>query len=395
METKSKNGTFRQNQIFYSQVSNQPIKDTSLSLRAKGLYSLIQSFLVIPGFTLYRRHLLSICIEKETAFKTSWDELKEAGYLVQYKLKGPSGTFIYEYELVDFIPEKELVSDKEIPKAPINGTFRTKAISFSIITNEVLRHEKLSLKAKGLYVLIYSYITIPNFVLYKSYLVKQSKESETAFKSAWKELKAAGFLHQHKIRAANGKFVYEYSLSETPTFNTEEDSSQKAKEVTKKKKATPVEDSPEFTPQSPLVEKSLNSPLEMLASEIESTGIESVEPFKNEALSKERMSAANLYFQEICANIDFDQMKATYTLYVSELTEVEYAVRAMLYLDSMVVDSVPYDHNFIADLLTKMTSQNVENIVVRFRKAKTSIHIDHPRKYLQTMIFNECFNMSN
>lgn len=407
METENKNGTFRQKQVFYSQVSNQPIKDTTLSLRAKGLYSLIQSFLTIPDFTLYRRYLLSICIEKETAFKTSWDELKDAGYLIQYKLKGPKGTFIYEYELVDSLPEREVPTEQEPPTKPINGTFRPKNISFSIITNEVLRHEKLSLKAKGLYVLIYSYITIPKFVLYKSYLVKQSKESDTAFKAAWKELKEAGFLHQHKIRGSNGKFIYEYSLSETPVFNK---TTEKAKDKDTKKsknkstpKAIPVTENELKEPSTvvptlePTVEENshITSPLELLASEIEATDNTPCTSPVQAVPSSERIAAANLYFQEICANIDFEQMKSTYTLYVSELTEVEYAIRSMLYLDYMVVDSVPYDHNFIADLLTQIKPQNVEKVVIRFRKAKTNMTIDHPRKYLQTMIFNECFNMTN
>ena len=54
--------------------------------------------------------------------------------------------------------------------------------------------------SKGLYSLIQSYITIPNFVLYKDYLMKQCKEGRDAFNSTWKELKDAGYLIQYKER---------------------------------------------------------------------------------------------------------------------------------------------------------------------------------------------------
>ena len=50
-----------------------------------------------------------------------------------------------------------------------SGTFRKKKIYFSQVSNEALRDENLSLKAKGLYALIQSYITIENFILYKDF----------------------------------------------------------------------------------------------------------------------------------------------------------------------------------------------------------------------------------
>lgn len=55
-----------------------------------------------------------------------------------------------------------------------NGdVFQAKKCNFTMIPNEVLRDNNLSRKAKELYSEIYSYITIPNFKLSKSYLMKQ------------------------------------------------------------------------------------------------------------------------------------------------------------------------------------------------------------------------------
>ena len=69
-----------------------------------------------------------------------------------------------------------------------------------MIPNEVLRDNNLSRKAKGLYAEIYSYITIPNFKLRKSYLMKQGVEGETAFNSMCNELKEKGYLKQLGVK---------------------------------------------------------------------------------------------------------------------------------------------------------------------------------------------------
>jgi hypothetical protein len=53
-----------------------------------------------------------------------------------------------------------------------NGVFRKKKVYFAQVSNEALRNSKLSLKAKGLYSLIQSYITIENFILYKKVIYK-------------------------------------------------------------------------------------------------------------------------------------------------------------------------------------------------------------------------------
>lgn len=96
------NGMFRKKRYDFSMISNELITDKTLSLRAKGLYVLIQYYIMIPGFTLYKDMLERECKEGESTFKSAWRELKKSGYLVQYKFKGTGGKFYYEYELLDF-----------------------------------------------------------------------------------------------------------------------------------------------------------------------------------------------------------------------------------------------------------------------------------------------------
>ena len=94
-------GVFRKKKVYFSQVSNAALRDNGLSLKAKGLYALIQSYITIEGFTLYKNTLLKDCKESETAFESAWNELKDAGYLKQDKFRNAAGHFVYEYELLD------------------------------------------------------------------------------------------------------------------------------------------------------------------------------------------------------------------------------------------------------------------------------------------------------
>lgn len=99
MENKS--GAFRKKKVYFSQVSNSALRDEKLSLKAKGLYALIQSYITLEDFTLYKSTLKQQCLDKEKSFENTWKELKEAGYLIQYRLQGDKGFFYYEYELLD------------------------------------------------------------------------------------------------------------------------------------------------------------------------------------------------------------------------------------------------------------------------------------------------------
>lgn len=98
----NKSGQFRKKKIYFTQVSNIALKDNRLSLKAKGLYSLIQSYLTIEDFTLYKNTLKKHLKEGDKAFESAWKELKDSAYLIQYRLQdSKTKQFYYEYELLD------------------------------------------------------------------------------------------------------------------------------------------------------------------------------------------------------------------------------------------------------------------------------------------------------
>jgi hypothetical protein len=94
-------GKFRSKKTFFSQVSNSALRDPGLSLKAKGLYALIQSYITIEGFLLYKSHLVKQNADGIKSFESTWAELKQKGYLIQHKTRGENGSFCYEYDLLD------------------------------------------------------------------------------------------------------------------------------------------------------------------------------------------------------------------------------------------------------------------------------------------------------
>lgn len=68
-----KSGYFKKKEVPFTQISNEALRDSSLSLRAKGLYGMIQSYILIPDFTLYKWYLKNESGLGDTAFQTVWN----------------------------------------------------------------------------------------------------------------------------------------------------------------------------------------------------------------------------------------------------------------------------------------------------------------------------------
>ena len=122
-------GRFKKKKAYFSQVSNTALRDNTLSLKAKGLYALIQSYITLEDFILYKTTLKKQCIEGKTSFGCAWKELKDKGYLLQERHSTEEGKFYYEYELLDVaIPtktgtpktvyRKTRYTDKPVPGKP-------------------------------------------------------------------------------------------------------------------------------------------------------------------------------------------------------------------------------------------------------------------------------------
>ena len=94
------------------------------------------------------------------------------------------------------------------------GFFRSKK-GFTVVQNEITRDVKISLKAKGLYLVIQAYISMPDKKWTKEDFRNLTKEGKKAFDSAWKELKDFGYLKVH-FMLDNGKWKTEYELLDEP-----------------------------------------------------------------------------------------------------------------------------------------------------------------------------------
>ncbi len=92
---------------------------------------------------------------------------------------------------------------------------------FSMIPNDFIRNPQISNDAKALYAIIKSYIGIPDFILYKSTLLKSFKGGDTKFRNAWKDLKDKGYLIQIRSNTSRG-FIYKYKLISKPVCSLPE-----------------------------------------------------------------------------------------------------------------------------------------------------------------------------
>lgn len=108
----AESGRIRKKYYNFAAVSNEILRRRDVSLKAKGLYSLIQSFITIPDYVVYKSVLRDhYCGEGKSAFDSAWNELKKIGYLKQYRMKDEKNHFYYEYELLDTV-ETDVSSQK-------------------------------------------------------------------------------------------------------------------------------------------------------------------------------------------------------------------------------------------------------------------------------------------
>lgn len=97
----------------YTVMSNEHLKDKRLSLKAKGLLSVMLSLPDTWDYSI--SGLVAICKESETAVKSTLNELKSCGYLVVTK-KMPNETESGRIEYVYDIFEKAQAGKQEVEK---------------------------------------------------------------------------------------------------------------------------------------------------------------------------------------------------------------------------------------------------------------------------------------
>lgn len=102
----------------YTTMSNYHLRDRNLTLKAKGLLSLVLS--LPPDWKFSIAGLASISKEKETSIKTALEELKDNGYLViTKKMPNETKTGRIEYEW-DFY-ERPVFTKQEVKKQEVEN----------------------------------------------------------------------------------------------------------------------------------------------------------------------------------------------------------------------------------------------------------------------------------
>jgi uncharacterized phage protein (TIGR02220 family) len=90
---------------------------------------------------------------------------------------------------------------------------RNASRNYSLMNNEFLRDENLSLKAKGL--LGYLMTNQDGWEVYLEEVERHSKDGRDSHRTAWRELQEAGYITVVKKQNASGKFVYEKEIRDT------------------------------------------------------------------------------------------------------------------------------------------------------------------------------------
>ena len=104
---------------------------------------------------------------------------------------------------------------KNTNPAADSGAFIRRARGYSVVQNEALFNDRLSMSAKGSYALISARIDYTAVPLTKQWLMNHCTEGERAFNRAWDMLKNNGYLVAHVRPAQHGRFCYEYELRDS------------------------------------------------------------------------------------------------------------------------------------------------------------------------------------
>lgn len=207
----------------YTTIYNEVLRDSTLSLDAKGLFAVIKSFIGLPGFALSKRRLGYACSDSGYLLNAAWKELKQKGYLQHYFSQAENGAFCHVYNLmqhpsapVDFVyspaidrPNGDVVCISDAQR------------DYTNISTSVLRDRSISLASKGLFALVSHLMKIPDFVLRPEGIRSFCIEKVKHFSTLWKRFKISGLLKQHRHPAGEeNRWTYEYEICETPDLET-------------------------------------------------------------------------------------------------------------------------------------------------------------------------------
>lgn len=207
----------------YTTVYNDALRDSELSLQAKGLYALIKSFIGLEGFQLSKRRLAYACSDSSYMLNSAWKELKIKGYLQHYYSTSETGAFCHVYNLLQQPGEPaEYSYSPNLTRSNGDCTcIITTQSDYTNISTNILRDKTISLASKGLFALVTYLLKIPGFLLRPEGIRSFCKEKIKHFSTLWKRFKISGLLKQHRHPAGEeNRWTYEYEICETPDLET-------------------------------------------------------------------------------------------------------------------------------------------------------------------------------
>lgn len=201
----------------YTQISNVILRDSMLSLTAKGLYIILRSYAGLTNFCLTKKRLKSNSSSSNYEMEHAWKELKSSGYLQHFYSTAKNGEFIHVYDLHQERQSIQELMSYEPNQTRSHGDLRFipsgTANDYTTVPDAIARDCKISLKVKGLYAVLSYLFKIPNFHFSLQSLATLCKEKTKALKTIWTALKRFGLLKQHRYPTGeHNRFDYTYDL---------------------------------------------------------------------------------------------------------------------------------------------------------------------------------------
>lgn len=129
----------------YTVMSNYHLRDNNLSLKTKGMLSLMLS---LPDNWIYSINgLIAVCKEGKKAIQTSIKELEDNNYLVRKKIQDDKGRINYRYDIFETPQHRFGCTDKECTeKELLINTNIENTDNKDKIDKENIKHNKLTLE---------------------------------------------------------------------------------------------------------------------------------------------------------------------------------------------------------------------------------------------------------
>lgn len=191
----------------YSYISKYIYKDRSLSLKAKGLLSLLFS---LPADWVYSESgFTEINADGLSSVRSTIKELKEKEYFIVERTRnsnGQMGASKFKVFQMPYSLDRNSVSEPEFNEFATDkagSNVRVEDVPVSIMSNYHLRDKELSLKAKGLLSLMFS--LPPNWVFSEKNLATLCSDGVSSVHSTLQELKQHNYVTVEPKRDSLGK----------------------------------------------------------------------------------------------------------------------------------------------------------------------------------------------